>query len=81
MIKIDLTFEQAKAMERAVQNHMDLCQEYLSWSDYSEFDEDIPAEFNDVSDYCGCDVCESRERFMATFNYMREAGIADIAVV
>lgn len=81
MIKIDLTFEQAQAMERAVDNHMDNCYQYLDWLEESELSEELPKQYNEVYAFCGCHVCESRERFMATFNYLREANIVDIAVV
>lgn len=77
MEKINLTFEQATELQKAVDEHMDRCYEVLDW-DFSE--EDLPYYLTDVEQYCGCSVCHTREHLMATFNYLRDAGIVDIAV-
>lgn len=75
MIKINLTEEQAQELQQAVDYHMERCWEVV------EFEEDeLPGYLDDVAMYCGCHVCETREHLIGTFNYLRHAGIVDIAV-
>jgi len=75
MNKIDLTQEQATALQNAVDEHMDRCYEVIDFEG-----EELPYYLADVEQYCGCHVCNTREHLMATFNYLRDAGIVDIAV-
>jgi len=75
MNKINLTDEQAVALQRSVDDHMDLCSQVIDYEG-----EDLPEYLEDVSMYCGCHVCHTREYLLATFNYLRDAGIVDIAV-
>jgi hypothetical protein len=75
MNKIDLTQEQATALQNAVDEHMDRCYEVIDFEG-----EELPEYLSDVDIYCGCHVCNTREHLMATFNYLRDAGIVDIAV-
>jgi hypothetical protein len=75
MNKIDLTQEQATALQNAVDEHMDRCYEVIDFEG-----EELPEYLSDVDMYCGCHVCNTREHLMATFNYLRDAGIVDIAV-
>lgn len=76
MIEINITEEQAKSLQNAVDYHMERC--------YSVLDvdgESIPEDLEDVEMYCGCHVCETREHIMAVVNWFRDNNIADIAVV
>lgn len=75
MISIDITEKQAEELQNAVDEHMNLCYEYLDYEG-----QEVPEQYDLVSSYCGCGVCETREHLMATFNYLRDAGIVDIAV-
>jgi len=75
MNKIDLTQEQATALQNAVDEHMDRCYEVIDFEG-----EELPEYLSDVDMYCGCHVCNTREHLMATFNYLRDAGIVDITV-
>lgn len=75
MNKIDLTQEQATELQKAVDEHMDRCYEVIDFEG-----EELPYYLTDVEQYCGCHVCNTREHLMATFNYLRDAGIVDIAV-
>ena len=75
MIKIDLTQEQAELLQQAVDHHMERCWEVIEFEG-----EELPGYLDDVAMYCGCHVCETRERLIGTFNYLRHAGIVDIAV-
>jgi len=75
MNKINLTQEQATALQNAVDEHMDRCYEVIDFEG-----EELPEYLSDVDMYCGCHVCNTREHLMATFNYLRDAGIVDIAV-
>ena len=75
MNKIDLTQEQATALQNAVDEHMDRCYEVIDFEG-----EELPEYLSDVDMYCGCHVCNTREHLMATFNYLRDAGVVDITV-
>ena len=75
MNKIDLTQDQATALQNAVDSHMDRCYEVIDYEG-----EDLPEYLDDVAMYCGCHVCHTREYLTATFNYLRDAGIVDITV-
>lgn len=76
MIKVDLTSEQAEQLQQAVDHHMERCWEVVDFEG-----EELPGYLDDVAMYCGCHVCETREHLIATFNYLRHAGIVDIEVV
>jgi len=75
MNKINLTDEQAVALQNAVDYHMDRCASVLDFEG-----ENLPTYLEDVSMYCGCHVCHTREYLLATFNYLRDASIVDITV-
>lgn len=76
MIEINLTEKQAQDLQTAVDDHMSLCHEVI------DFDGDeLPEYLNDVALYCGCHVCETREHLLATFNWLRENQLVDVAVV
>jgi len=76
MIEINLTENQAEQLQASVDEHMMLCYEAM---DHDE--EELPEYLNQYSLYCGCHVCETREYLMATFNWLRNNKIVDIAVV
>ena len=76
MININLTEKQAVLLQDAVDEHMSRCWEVIDYEG-----EQLPEHLDDVAMYCGCHVCETRERLMATFNWFRFMDIADIAVV
>lgn len=75
MNKIVLTNEQAIELQTAVNDHMDLCSEVIDFEG-----EELPEHLIEVGMYCGCHVCHTREYLMATFNYLRNAGIVDVVV-
>lgn len=76
MIEVNLTEQQATELQNYVDEHMDRCYQVI------DFDgEDLPKDLDDVSMYCGCHICETREHLMATFNWLRANELVDIAVV
>lgn len=76
MIEINLTEDQAIDLQNSVDDHMMLCYEVIDHEG-----EELPEYLNDVSMYCGCHVCETREHLMATFNWLRVNKIVDISVI
>lgn len=74
MQEIGLTSEQAEKLQAFVTDHRNTCYSYL----YDEQeDQDGPQPY-DL--YDGCEVCETREQLMATFDWLKSNGIVDIYV-
>ena len=66
----------AKDLEDYLEYHMSNCFDSLM-VDESE----LPEDWQPFDAFCGCFTCESREWLMATFTFLKGAGIADIYVV
>lgn len=77
MIEINITEDQATDLQNAVDHHMERCYMVLDWDE----EEDIPQYLEDVALFCGCHVCETREHLVATFNWLRDNNVVDVAVV
>ena len=70
MQTIKLTEQQAEGLQTFVTNHIMSCK----MSIYDDTDED----FEPYELYCGCDVCDTREYLMATFDYLEKANILKV---
>lgn len=79
MIEIKLTTKQAEGLQNHVGRHMDLCLESLEMDDCSFVTEEGEL-FEPFGLYCGCNVCNSREQLMATFEFLRKNNIVDVFV-
>ena len=66
----------AKELENYLEFHMTMCFESL-YSESNETTEDWVGPFDA---FCGCFTCESREWLMATFTFLRNAGIVSLYV-
>ena len=73
--EVSISEYQAKQMEEYLEYHMSNCYDSINL-DESE----LPEGWQSFEPYCGCWTCESREIFMATFTFLRNAGIVDIYV-
>jgi hypothetical protein len=75
MPEIKIPEDIAKQLEGYLEFHMSNCFESLH-ADESE----LPEDWQPFDAYCGCFTCESREWLMATFAFLKNAGIADVYV-
>jgi hypothetical protein len=64
MQTITLSKSQREGLEIFVSNHMMNCHMYID--NEEEFD------FEPYAPYCGCEVCETREYLMSTFDYLEK---------
>lgn len=65
----------AKELEAYLEFHMSNCFESIHASE-----DELPEGWQPFDAYCGCFTCESREWLMATFAFLKNAGIADVYV-
>jgi hypothetical protein len=73
MQEIRLTKDQAEKLQAFVTDHRNYCYTYLY--DGQEHDDWEPYDV-----YDGCDVCETRESLMATFDWLKSNKIIDVYV-
>jgi hypothetical protein len=66
----------AKELESYLEFHMSNCFDTL----YSDDVENIEGWDGPFDSFCGCFTCESREWLMATFAFLKNAGIVDVYV-
>jgi hypothetical protein len=66
----------AKDLEEYLEYHMSNCFDSLHLEP-----EELPEGWEPFDAYCGCFTCESREWLMATFSFLKGAGLADVYVV
>lgn len=71
MQTIKLSQKQKEGLETFITDHMMSCRFFLDNMDDENFQ---PYD----SRYCGCDVCETKEYLMATFDYFERANILKI---
>ena len=64
----------AKELEDYLEYHISNC--IISMSS----EEELPEDWSSFGPFCGCITCESREWLMATFEFLRLKGYADIYV-
>jgi hypothetical protein len=74
MQEIKITKEQAEALQDFITDHRNACHMAL----YDE--EDVVGSWQSYDVYDGCDICETREHLMATFDWLKTRGIVDIYV-
>ena len=74
MIEIKLTTKQAEQLQPFVTDHRNACYTYL----YDE--EDVVDGWEPYDLYDGCDVCDTREQLMATFDWLKSQGLVDVFV-
>lgn len=74
MQEVKLTVKQAESLQSFVTDHRNDCYTYL----YDE--ESIREGWEPYDIYDGCDVCETRESLMATFDWLKSNGIVDVYV-
>ena len=65
----------AKELEAYLEFHMSNCFDSLSLDD-----SELPEDWQPFDAFCGCFTCESREWLMATFTFLRNAGIVSLYV-
>lgn len=87
MIKIALEEAEAEELQKFVQEHIDKCYEQMDYdsccndmSCYSEEQIEELENFEPYGPFCGCDTCQTREYIMATTEFLRFIGKADIYV-
>jgi hypothetical protein len=73
--EVKLTEDQAKNLESFVSDHMMACSTYI----YEEGAE-LPEGWEPYGVYDGCEVCDTREQLMATFDWLRTHKLVDIFV-
>jgi len=73
MIEVVLTTEEAKRLERFIGDHRSMCMSYL-------YDDVVPEDWEPYDLYDGCETCETRDRLMATFEWLKSNGKIDIFV-
>lgn len=71
MQTIKLSIKQKEGLETFITDHMMACRFFLDNTENENFQ---PYD----SRYCGCDVCETKEYLMATFDYLERSGILRI---
>ena len=74
MQEIKLTTEQAERLQNFVTDHRNACYMYL----YDE--EDVRDGWEPYDLYDGCEVCDTREQLMATFDWLKSNGVVDVYV-
>ena len=65
----------AKELEAYLEFHMSNCFDSLNLED-----SELPEDWQPFDAFCGCFTCESREWLMATFTFLRNAGIVSLYV-
>ena len=73
MQEIKLTQKQAEGLQAFVTDHRYLCSSYL-------YEDEVPEEWEPYGIYDGCDICETRESLMATFDWLKSNGLVDVYV-
>ena len=74
MQEIALTTEQAEKLQSFITDHRNACYAYL----YDE--EEVIEGWEPYDIYDGCEVCETREQLMATFDWLKSNGLVDVYV-
>ena len=74
MQEIKLTTKQAEQLQAFVTDHRNACYSHL----YDE--ENIVEDWEPYGIYDGCEVCETRESLMATFDWLKSQGLVDVYV-